>query len=915
MHSWMEAYQPSGPNVTQTGPGSASAAEPGFNPPARWKLGRWLGSGGQAEVWLARDLELGEWVAVKVFHSDLAPTTRERLRREVRLGRTLHHPNLVRLFELIEADGRLAVVMEWVPGGSVGARLDAGPLPVDEVVRIADETLAALEYLHAHGVVHRDVKPSNLLLDEAGRVRLADLGLARPLEDASDLTKTNTTVGTPAFMSPEQIRGETPRPATDLYGLGITLFQLLTGGLPFAGKSQFEVATQHLAVPVRDPRGLRPECPRWLARFVLRLLEKRPEDRWRDAAAARQALHRRAGLTSPRVRRRAALVVAAVLGAAAVAAVVGPRVVRTWWHPAAVTVEASGEEVRGLDARGDVIWRRALEFPVRQVQAADLDGDGRSDTIVTAWPGTTSRTAATQLSEVLVLDPRGALVTQVHPEELLSSWPFDYPKSFTPSAKVLGIGNGGAPALLVNDRQRGFYPTVLTVYWPHSGVWEPILYHPGWIYDLAALPGTTPARLRFEGVNNRLGMYPVVGELMVRQPEPRSVAVDRFIDLTQGLQQPPEIGYRLTWYTLLDVDGGEQGTLQLAADGRTVIHFPGATETVDRFGNPVPGPNQGRDLRAMRTGFLEQLYWFSAYNQPVTPAGVRAMLARLRDSTRALFAERPYRVVAATATARALARAGDPAGAMRLLEQARAGGSAADATYWLANLEAISGDVAGAQRLAQEVVDSGQWTRRYDAAQLLLRLGAEQHDETGYRKAIVALGLMAADREMADRLAEDGGVRARLWWDELQGSDTRVGSSQFVPEGAALACLARWRLGRTAPGDPEAMVEAERINPDAALECRVARGAALLGLGRANDAAALLGQVVALLRPLAEGSFADRQTLELATALHVKAMLASGDRARALAEAQAVRPQLRPGLLPRILVDEVLRGAGGATRE
>ena len=910
----MEAYQPSGPNVTQTSPGSGGAGEPGFTPPARWKLGRWLGSGGQAEVWLARDLELDEWVAVKVFHSDLAPTTRERLRREVRLGRTLHHPNLVRLFELIEADGRLAVVMEWVPGGSMGARLDGGPLPVDEVVRIADETLAALEYLHAHGVVHRDVKPSNLLLDEAGRVRLADLGLARPLEDASDLTRTNTTVGTPAFMSPEQIRGETPQPATDLYELGITLFQLLTGGLPFAGKSQFEVATQHLAVPVRDPRGLRPECPRWLARFVMRLVEKRPEDRWLDAGAARRALHGRAGLTSPRVRRRAALVVAAVLGAAAVAAVVGPRAVRAWRHPAAVTVEASGEEVRGLDARGDVIWRRTLEWPVRHVESSDLLGDGRSETIVTAWTGTTARTTATQLSEVLVLDRRGGIVTRVHPEEMMPLWPFEYPKAFQPIPKVVDIGRGGAPALLVNDRQRGFYPTVLTVFWPRTGVWEPILYHPGWIWDIAQVPGATPARLRFEGVNNRLGMYPVVGELVVRRPEPRGLPVDRFIDLSRGFTPPLEPGFELAWYTLLDLEGVEHGELEIAGNGDTVLRYPGTTVNVDRFGNPTPGPNQGRDLRAMRTGFLAQLYWFSAYGQPFTPAGVREMLARLRASTGALFAERPYRVVAATEAARALARAGDPAGAVRLLEDARAGGGAADATYWLANLEAIGGDLTRARRSAQELVDSTRSTRRYDAAQLLLRLCAEERDEAGYRKAIVALGLMTTDRETADQLAAAGGVRARLWWDELQASDTRVGSSQFVPEGAALACLARWRLGRTAPGDPDSMVEGERINPEAALEYRVARGAALLGLGRASDAAALLGQTVALLRPAAEVSFADRQTLDLAMALHVKAMLAVGDRMPALAEARSLRPQLRPGLLPRVLVDEVLGAAGGATR-
>ncbi len=908
----MEPDGSSGRNPTQTWPGGAGGGDPGFSPPPRWKLGRKLGSGGQADVWLAQDLELGEWVAVKVFHANLSDTTRERLRREVRLGRTLHHPHLVRLFELIDSDGRLAVAMEWVPGGSLAQRLEGGPLPVGDVVAYADQTLAALEYLHAQGVVHRDVKPSNLLLDGDGRVRLADLGLARPLDDERDLTRTDTAVGTPAFMSPEQIRGEAPIPATDLYGLGVTLFQLLTGALPFPGKSQYEVATQHLAAPVRDPRALRRECPRWLGRFVLRLLEKRPEDRWPDAAAARRALHRRADLTSPRARRRAAVAAGIVLGSVAAAAFVGWAAERAWSHPAAARVEATGQEVRGLDARGNVVWRRALEYPVRQVEAMDVPGGDGPDTVVTAWPATTARTAGDQLSEVVVLDRRGGIVTRIHPEELLTGWPFEYPKAFEPEARVLDIGRGGTPALLVNDRQRGFYPTVLTVYWPRTGVWEPILYHPGWIYDIAEVPGT-PHHLRFEGINNRLGMYPVVGELAVRDPDPAALRADRYIDLSRGLVQPVDGGFELEWYTLVDREGVEHGALEVAGNGDSVLRYPGATVTLDRFGNPTPGPNQGRDLRAMRTGFLARLYWLSSYTQPFTAAGVRDMLAKLRDSAPALFAERPYRVVAAIEGARALARAGDTGGAIALLGAARAGGGAADATYWLANLKAVAGDLAGARRLAQELADSGRPTRRYDAVQLLLRLCAEERDGEGYRKAVLALGILTADRDSADRLAEGSGVRARLWWDELQESDTRAVSSAFVPEGAALACLARWRLGRTAPGDPEAMVEAEKINPDAALECRLARGAALLGLGRSRDAAALLGQVVTLLRPLAADDFADLQTLQLAMAVHVTAMLASGDRAQALAEAQALRPQLRSGLLPRILIDEVLR-AGGAVR-
>ncbi len=887
-------------------PPDGSGSDPGFTPPARWKLGRLLGTGGQSEVWLARDQELAEWVALKVFHAGLSANARERLRREVRLGRSLQHPHLVRLFELIESDGRLAVVMEWLPGGSLVQRLEAGPLAVEETVRIADETLAALEYLHAQGVVHRDVKPSNLLLDDDGHVRLADLGLARPIEDVQDLTQTNMAIGTPAFMSPEQIRGEAPTPAADLYGLGVTLFQLLTGALPFPGRSQYEVATQHLAAPVRNPRALRSECPRWLARFVLRLLEKRPEDRWPNGAAARRALHHRTGLTSPRVRRRIVAAATVILAIAIVTVAVSRAVVHTRSYPEAARVEASGQEVRGLDDRGHVIWRRALEYPAQQVEWSDIDGDGKPETIVTAWPRAYARSHEVQRSEVLILDRRGGVVTRVHPEDLLPTWPFAYPKSFHPIVSVLKIGRGGLPAVVVNCRQTAFFPTVVMVFWPRTNVWEPMLYHPGWLYDIVLVPGSDPPRLRFEGVNNLLGMDPVTGELVVRDPDPAAVRGDRAVMVVQGASVPLEGGFALAWYTPLDLQGTEHAALDVDANGDSVLRYPTTTVVVDRFGNPVPGPNAGRDLRSARTDFLAGLNLFTAAGQPVTPAGVRSLLDKMRASSRALLAERPYRAILGILGGRALARAGDLTGGIELLEKVRADGDPVEATYRLAHLEALAGNLETARHLIRGLLDSGSGTRRYDGATLMLRLCVESHDAECCRKAAMPLSDWDEDAFVAGGFAGAAGVRARLWWDSLREGDTRVESSSYVPEGEALACLARWRLGRTAPGDADAMVAAERANPDAAFECRLAKGAALLGLGHPREAAAFLGQVAALLQPVSGDDFCNRQLLDLTKAVEAKALLAAGDRAQALAEARSLRPRLRSGLLPRILVDEVL---------
>ncbi|MBI4917466.1 MAG: serine/threonine protein kinase, partial [Acidobacteria bacterium] len=326
-----------------------------FELPDRWQIERFLGSGGQSEVWLAHDRVLGELVAVKVFHPGLSRDALERLRQEVKLGRSLSHPNLVRVFELIESDGRLAMAMEWLSGGSVAQRLAAGPLPIAEVLRIADETLAALAHLHERRIVHRDVKPSNLLLDGSGRVRLADLGLVRALDDAAHLTQTATAVGTPAYMSPEQIRAKPLSPATDLYALGVTLYHLITGRPPFSGASDLEVAHLHLQELPPDPRSSRTDCPPWLSRFVRRLLEKLPRDRWPDAAAALGALRRRSGLASPRVRRRVA-VVAAVLASTVAVTGWGIRSGRLGAAPIAVSVQADGRVLRGLDGGGAALW-------------------------------------------------------------------------------------------------------------------------------------------------------------------------------------------------------------------------------------------------------------------------------------------------------------------------------------------------------------------------------------------------------------------------------------------------------------------------------------------------------------------------------------------------------------------------------
>jgi hypothetical protein len=905
----MSDAPPFGKDRTQTWPASLlpDAALPVL--PSRWSLVRLLGSGGQADVWLAEDHELGEWVALKVFKGDLSETARERLRREVRLGRSLQHPSLVRLFELIEHNGRLAVAMEWLSGGSLAQRLRGGRLPVEDVVRCAESVLAALQYLHAHGIVHRDVKPSNLLVDAEGRVHLADLGLARPLDSGHDLTKTATTVGTPTFMSPEQIRGLKVTAATDLYSLGVTLFMLLTGGAPFAGRSDFELASQHLTMRVQDPRRFRRDCPRWLARFVMRLLEKRPQDRWADASAARQALQRRSGMTSPRVWR-ALLSGGAAAGVLAVffllAGVVGLHL--RHGH-VTVTVEASGNTVRGLDGRGNEVWHHKAAEPIRQVERADLLHDGSTDTIIVAWETVYQRGGDARPSEVAIIGPRGRVITRVHPEELVGEWPFEYPKLLNPIVNVLDLGHAHVTVVFVNGRDAFYYPTVLLVYWPRTGVWEPVLYHQGWIDSVVAVPDSNPPQVGFAGTNNRLAGFRVVGELTFLAPNPTAPRVGMAGGVPPFESGRPRRAVSLTSYTLLDVEGLDPGNLTVAPDGRTTLRTRLGVMRTDRFGNPDPGPNVGKDLRSLRTSAYDQLLNLGPGQQAVSESGVRALYVRLKHELAPLLVERPYHVVLAVNEARSLARVGALQRGIDLLQANRAEAPSSEVTLRLPHLEALAGNIGDAERLARSLLADPVAPRRFDALQLLLRLCIEEHDPKGFAEAVVDASSWEQDSSSANGMTAAVWARTHLWWDEVQDSDTQTISFALVPEGAAQACLARWRLGKVAEGDPEAMARGAQVNPDAVSEFDLAHAAALLGLGKARQAATELGGLIARLEPVARDDFANRQVLDLAKSVHVKALLAAGDRRLAFAEARSLRPTLRPGLLPRILVDEVIRAS------
>ena len=259
----------------------------------RYAVGRELGRGGMATVFLARDLKHDRDVALKVLRPDVAENIgAERFLLEIRLAAMLSHPNILPLFDSGDAGGYLYFVMPIVEGRSLRDRLNAEPtMPVAESVRLAQEVAGALDYAHRHGVVHRDVKPENVLLHD-GHALVADFGIGKALASPSGktLTESGVALGTPAYMSPEQAAGEPVDGRSDLFSLGCVLYEMLAGEPPFTGPTVQAVIAKRFFTTPADLVALRDQVPRAVARAVQRAMARAPVDRFETAAAFATAL-------------------------------------------------------------------------------------------------------------------------------------------------------------------------------------------------------------------------------------------------------------------------------------------------------------------------------------------------------------------------------------------------------------------------------------------------------------------------------------------------------------------------------------------------------------------------------------------------------------------------------------------------
>ena len=260
----------------------------------KYLLTAFLGKGGMAVVYRAvsgKDLKTGEHVAVKVLSAVEDEQTIQRFHREVKICQKLIHPNIVSLYDWGKDEDLIYLAMELIEGGSLEDRLKEGNLSYGEALRIFNEILAGMEFAHAQGVTHRDLKPDNIMLTANNRVKVTDFGLAK-LQTIRTVTVSGAVMGTPAYMAPEQIQGQDPDPSMDQYALGVLAYEIFSGQLPFETTDMMAVITKHLIEKPPHPHTVKEDLPDNLCDIIMKMLEKEPSDRFADLGEVRSALRR-----------------------------------------------------------------------------------------------------------------------------------------------------------------------------------------------------------------------------------------------------------------------------------------------------------------------------------------------------------------------------------------------------------------------------------------------------------------------------------------------------------------------------------------------------------------------------------------------------------------------------------------------
>ena len=296
----------------------------------RYEVVRKLGSGGMADVYLANDRLLGRQVALKILSTRYAHDEQfvERFRREASSAAGLNHPNIVQIYDRGEAEGTYYIAMEYVEGRSLKEIiLKYAPLSSDRLISISVQILEGLRFAHCRDVIHRDIKPQNIIIDHDDRVKVTDFGIARA-GSASTMTEAGSILGTAHYLSPEQAQGQPVEAASDLYSLGVVMYEMATGTLPFDGDNSVSIAMQHVHELPVPPRSIAPDIPENLEAVILRSLGKKPTERYLTAQAMLDDLRKAQdaeAISAPAAFREEA---ARVMSPAAVASMVQPTQVR-----------------------------------------------------------------------------------------------------------------------------------------------------------------------------------------------------------------------------------------------------------------------------------------------------------------------------------------------------------------------------------------------------------------------------------------------------------------------------------------------------------------------------------------------------------------------------------------------------------
>ncbi len=858
--------------------------EPGFlsEPPAvprlpgRLRALRRLGRGGQGEVWLAEDRLLEQEVAVKIISKAVGEAAIERTRREAQLGRDLDSPHLVRVWELVDSDQSLLVVMEWMRQGSLREILELeGPLPVERVVAVAEAALEALAALHERGVIHRDVKVSNLLVGEDGRIKLGDLGLVRRGEAPPDLTRTGVTVGTPLYMSPEQLRGEELTPASDLYSLGVTLHRLLTGRHPFAVSSEYQAVDAHLHGRPEPVRRRRPDCPRWLAAFVRRLLEKRPSDRWPDANAALADFSKHRALPWRRVMLRLGLA-AALLAAIAAAAATGAQLLSR--SPTVARAAMEGSTLVAFDGRGQRLWQRPFAGPTRGPVLADVLGSPSPEVIMgvrhDAWQG------GRRGVELVILGAGGeTLFRDQVGRGMMSFFPPGMDEDLDMSGLwALDLGDDGRDEVLVAVDHRYWFPTALYGWPSKDGRVLPLLVNSGRCEtaDLADVDGDGRRELIVTGVVNPLGYQQFVAVLEARIGYDTAASPDLIAEWGASQSSP-----RLRSYALLGPLAGRI-TVEEAGPGGLVVRRGSETQRLSPWGVPLGSPAAAID------GERRMAYWrdIAAACREILGGLRRPFLDELARRYPTLWQDGNFAAAARLLVARSYAEAGETAGALAALEAAE------PLRREIGDLDLRRGElllIHGERRRGREAVaaSASPWRAGRSPFDATLILGLDSA-LAGERSALDdleshAAGVSAAWRETMTALLEPVFAFCAGAWNEVvvpPGAETIL-----FPPVEVLPLWAGWRRGG---GDRAELLgalgrlggSAEHREVDRLLEADVR-----LRSGEVDRSESLAREALAALRRQGRTDYTSYFFVPLAELVYGEALLAQGDD-------EAARPHL-----------------------